>query len=162
MLLRTFVIALCIFGAAVFASAQNTASLTADEKPTYDETLAKRLGGNDNGMKNYVLVILKTGPKDASIKGTVRDEIFKGHMANIKRLGDEGKLALAGPFGDNDRTYRGLYIFNVSTVAEALKLAETDPAIKAGIFIIEATPWFGSAALMGVGETHKRITKTTP
>ena len=111
---------------------------------------------------DLVLVILKTGPKDASIKGTVRDEIFKGHMANIKRLGDEGKLALAGPFGDNDRTYRGLYIFNVSTVAEALKLAETDPAIKAGIFIIEATPWFGSAALMGVGETHKRITKTTP
>ena len=61
MLLRTFVIALCILGAAVFASAQNTASLTADEKPTYDETLAKRFGGNDNGMKNYVLVILKTG-----------------------------------------------------------------------------------------------------
>lgn len=161
MILRTFFTALCIVGAFTAASAQVIAA-RADEKPAYDEELAKRFGGDDNGMKNYVLVILKTGPKDASIKGADRDAIFAGHMANINRLADEGTLALAGPFGKNDRTYRGLFIFNVASVDEALKLAGTDPAVKAGVFVVEATPWYGTAALMGVGETHKRIAKQKP
>ena len=30
-------------------------------------------------------------------KGPERDEMFKGHFANMKRLAGEGKLALAGP-----------------------------------------------------------------
>ena len=161
MILRTFFIALCFIGACSAASAQVMAA-RADEKPTYDEELAKLFGGDDNGMKSYVLVILKTGPKDASIKGKDREAIFAGHMANINRLADEGTLALAGPFGENGRAFRGLFIFNVSSVDEALKLAATDPAVKAGVFIVEATPWYGTAALMGVSETHKRIAKQKP
>lgn len=161
MILRTFFIALCVIGACTAASAQ-VIGVSADDKPAYDEELAKRFGGDDNGMKNYVLVILKTGPKDASIKGKDREAVFAGHMANINRLADKGILALAGPFGENSRSYRGLYIFNVASVDEALKLAETDPAVKAGVFIVEATPWYGTAALMGVSETHKRIAKQKP
>ena len=139
-------------------------SQTADKpvNPKYDAELAKKLGGNDNGMKTYVMVILKTGPNDATIKGKEREDLFKGHMANIGRLADEGKLAVAGPFGKNDRTYRGLYIFNVTTVEEAQKIAETDPAVKAGIFVAEMTPWFGSASLMATPEIHKKISKANP
>ena len=37
--------------------------------PTYDPSLAKKLGADERGMKMYVLCILKTGPKDAEIKG---------------------------------------------------------------------------------------------
>jgi uncharacterized protein YciI len=125
----------------------------------YDAELAKRLGADERGMKNYVLCILKTGPKDGDIKGKERAEIFAGHFANISRLADEGKLAVAGPFGKNDRSYRGLYIFNVATVEEAEKLVVLDPAVKAGIFVPELTPWYGSAAMMVVSETHKRIEK---
>jgi len=32
-------------------------------KPTYDAALAKRTGADERGMRPYVLVILKTGPK---------------------------------------------------------------------------------------------------
>ena len=127
----------------------------------YDAELAKRLGGDDNGMKNYVLVILKTGPKDGEFKDKARLDMFAGHMANINRLADEGKLAVAGPFVKNDRQYRGLYIFNVKTVEEAQKLVETDPVVKAGILIAEMTPWYGSASLMATNELHKKITKPT-
>lgn len=132
------------------------------DKPVYDAELAKKLGGNDNGMKNYVLVILKTGPKDAEIQGKERVDLFAGHMANIGRLADEGKLAVAGPFRENDKGYRGLYIFNVATVEEAKQIAETDPALKAGIFIVDLTPWLGSASLMATPEIHKRIEKPKP
>ena len=131
----------------------------AAQAPTYDAELAKKLAADERGMKMYVLCILKTGPKDAEIKGKERDEIFAGHFTNIGRLADEGKLAVAGPFGKNDRTWRGLYIFNVPTVEEAEKLVVLDPAVKAGVFVYELTPWYGSAAMMTVTETHKRLQK---
>jgi uncharacterized protein len=128
----------------------------------YDAELAKKLGGNDNGMKTYVVCILKTGPNDATIKGKEREEIFAGHMSNMQRMADAGQLAIAGPFGKNDKTFRGLYVFNVATVAEAEKLVVSDPAVKAGVFVADMTPWFGSASLMATPEIHKRITKPTP
>ena len=131
----------------------------AADPPAFDAELAKRLGADDIGMKMYVLCILKTGPKDAEIKGEERKKIFDGHFANIARLGDEGKLAVAGPFGKNDKAWRGLYIFNVPTVEEAEKLVVLDPAVKAGVFVPEMTPWYGSAAMMIIPETHKRLQK---
>jgi uncharacterized protein YciI len=132
--------------------------LTAGEQ-AYDPELAEKLGADERGMKMYVLCILKTGPKDAEVKGDARKEIFAGHFANIGRLANEGKLAVAGPFGTNDRSYRGLYIFNVTTIEEAEKLVMLDPAVKAGVFVPELTLWYGSAAMMAIHETHKKIEK---
>ncbi len=140
-----------------------TTLLSAEEpartKPAYDPELAARLGGDERGMRMYVLCILKTGPKDGEIKGKEREEIFAGHFANITRLADEGKLAVAGPFGKNDKSYRGLYIFNVTTIEEAEKLVLLDPAVAAGVFVPDLTVWYGSAAMMVVSETHKKIEK---
>jgi uncharacterized protein YciI len=127
--------------------------------PPFDAELARKLGADERGMKTYVLCILKTGPNDAKVLGKEREEVFAGHFANIGRLAKEGKLAVAGPFGKNDRSWRGLYIFNVPTVEEAEKLVILDPAVKAGVFVYELTPWYGSAAMMMVPETHKRIEK---
>ena len=135
------------------------AAVAVAEEPAFDAELAKKLGADERGMKSYVLCILKTGPKDAEVKGDDRKAVFAGHFANIGRLADEGKLAVAGPFGKNDKSYRGLYIFNVATVEEAEKLVILDPAVKAGVFVYELTPWYGSAAMMVVTETHKKIEK---
>ena len=128
----------------------------------YDAELAKTLGADEFGMKNYVIVILKTGPRDVEFKGKERDTIFTGHMANIGRLAEDGKLAVAGPFGKNNKGFRGMFIFNVATVEEAQKLVETDPAVKSGILIADMTPWYGSASLMATPEIHKKISKASP
>ncbi len=140
--------------------------LAADEpKPaasTYDPELASRLGADERGMRLYVLCILKTGPNDATVQGRERQEVFAGHFANISKLASEGKLAVAGPFGKNDRSYRGLYIFNVATIEEAEALVVLDPAVKKGVFLYELTPWYGSAAMMIVSETHKKLEKPKP
>jgi uncharacterized protein len=157
--LRLFLVSMAFVLLASFSVSAQKSENPAVAVPAYDAELAKKLGGNENGMKNYVLVILKTGPKDADIKGKAREDMFAGHMANIGRLADEGKLAVAGPFGKNDKQYRGLYIFNVATVEEAQKLVETDPVVKAGMMIAEMTPWYGSASLMATPDLHKKITK---
>ena len=127
--------------------------------PSYDAELAKKLGADERGMHMYVLCILKTGPRDAEIQGEARKEIFAGHFANITALANEGKLAVAGPFGENDKSFRGLYIFNVPTIAEAEALVVRDPAVKAGVFVPDLTLWYGTAALMVVPETHRKIEK---
>jgi uncharacterized protein YciI len=145
---------LCVLSMA--AIAQEPAS---SKTPSFDPELARKLGADERGMKTYVLCILKTGPNDGKIAGKERDAVFAGHFANIGRLAKEGRLIVAGPFGKNDRSWRGLYIFNVPTVEEAEKLVILDPAVKAGVFAYELTPWYGSAAMMIVPETHKRIEK---
>ena len=132
------------------------------KNPNYDAALAKRLGADERGMKMYVLCVLKTGPKDAEFKGKERDDIFAGHFANITRLAGEGKLAVAGPFGKNDKTYRGLYIFNVATIEEAEKLVVLDPAVKAGVFVPELTLWYATAALMEINRIHSTLTPYQP
>ena len=130
---------------------------------SYDETLAIELGADEYGMRQYVMVILETGPNDASITDPdTRAEIFKGHFENISALADSGQLVLAGPFIDPDKIKRGLYIFDVKTVKEAEALVLKDPAVEAGIFKPEFTPYYGSAALKTVNDIHKTISKESP
>ena len=147
---------LIVFG----LSSAGTAQTASKPNPNYDLELAKKLGADERGMKMFVLCILKTGPKDAEFKGKERQDIFAGHFANINKLANEGKLAVAGPFGKNDKTFRGLYIFNVPTIEEAEKLVVLDPAVKAGVFVADMTLWYGSAALMGTNDIHRKISKT--
>ena len=154
-----FVLVAVVTLAGLSASAQTTEKT---QKPKYDAKLAKKLGADEYGMKSYVFVILKTGPNDAKYKNKEREEMFAGHFANIQKMAADGKLAVAGPFGKNDRAYRGIFILNVATVEEAQKLVENDPTVKAGILIAEMTPWYGSASLMATPEIHKKIAKQNP
>ena len=125
----------------------------------FDENLAKSLGADDYGMKQYEFCILKTG-SNTTASEKERNDYFKGHMENIQRLASEGKLAVAGPFMKNDKNYRGIFVFNVATVEEAKVLVESDPAVQGKIFEYELTPWYCSAALMKVNEIHQSIQKT--
>jgi uncharacterized protein YciI len=125
--------------------------------PEYDEALAQSLGADDLGMRSYVLVILKTGPNRIA-DGPERAEMFRGHFANMTRLADEGKLALAGPLDGVDG-WRGLFVLAVSDLEEAKTLASTDPVIIKGEMVAEYHKYYGSAALMMVNDAHKRVAK---
>jgi uncharacterized protein YciI len=138
------------------ARAQNAAA--PPKAPAYDAWLARTLGADERGMRHYVLVILKTGPTKVPA-GAERDEMFKGHFANIERLAKAGTLAVAGPFGANDDGWRGLYLFAVKTVEEARALVASDPVVVKGEMVPEFHPWYGSAALMVVPETHDKLLK---
>ena len=130
----------------------------AQTKSTYDSVLAKKLGGNANGMKNYVMVILTTGTTEIKDK-KITDSLFSGHMNNIGLMAKEGKLAVAGPFGKNDLGYRGIFILNTNDVDEAKAMVANDPAVNAGLLAAVYLKWFGSASLMATPDIHNRITK---
>lgn len=89
---------------------------------------------------SYVFGLLVRGPKWTAAETEETKRLQEGHMANINRLAEAGKLVLAGPFFDGgDR--RGVFIFKVDTVEEAQALTETDPAVKAGRLKIELHRW---------------------
>jgi uncharacterized protein YciI len=124
----------------------------------YDSTLAKSFGADDYGMKTYVFVLLKSGSNNME-KGAARDSIFSGHIKNIRRLADEGKLVIAGPFEDNDKSFRGIFILNVKTIEEARELLKSDPAVHAKILDAELYGWYGSAAIGEYLKIQKSIEK---
>lgn len=126
----------------------------------YDSVLAKKYGADKYGMKKYIFAYLKQGPNRNQDSAEVA-QIQKGHMENINRLADEGKLVLAGPFFD-DTEIRGIFLFDVETLAEAEALINSDPAVKSGRLIMELHPWYGSAGLKAVTEIHRKISKENP
>jgi uncharacterized protein YciI len=124
---------------------------------SYDAAYAERLGADDYGMKSYVMAFLKRGPnrdRDSSESAALQ----RAHLQNIGRLAEAGKLVLAGPFMDTGEL-RGIYVFDVPTVAEAEALTATDPAIQAGSLVMELKSWYGSAALLEINNLHRRLEK---
>jgi len=130
-----------------------------EKSSIYDEKLAKSLNADERGMKKYVFCILKTGSNTTATKEETQ-KLFEGHMNNIGRLAKEGKLVVAGPFMKNDRNYRGIYIFNASTIEEAKEFVSTDPAVQSKLLEAELTMWYGSAALQETLKIHEKIDKS--
>ena len=131
----------------------------AQHNPDYNKSLADSLGSDERGMKMYQLVLLKTGPVAIADKDSVK-QIFAGHMQNISKLVKDGYLVVAGPFGKNDRQYRGLFILKAKNKEEAEKLLMTDPAIKSGLLAYDLLDWYGSAALPMYLPYSEKISKT--
>ncbi len=122
---------------------------------TFNPEKAKAFGADEYGMKKYVMAFLKTGP-NRNLSQEEINELQMSHLENIDKMADEGKLVLAGPFFGKGEL-RGIYIFNVNTIAEAEELTNSDPAIKAGSLKMELMEWYGSAGLVGLNEVHKSL-----
>lgn len=136
-------------------------SFAQEKNPAYDSTLAVKLGGDAYGMKSYVFVILKTGSFKTEDKELI-NKSFEGHMANIEKLVAEKKLIVAGPFGKNQLNYRGLFIFDMTSIEEVKVLVNQDPAVKIGLLDAEYIPWYGSAALPEYLPASDKIWKEKP
>ncbi len=96
-------------------------------------------------IQAYWFVMLMRGP-NRSHDSVTAAELQKGHMANINRLYNEGKLKVAGPFADG-KEWLGIFIFDASapgckTKEEIEALLKTDPAIAAGRLSYDVRPWW--------------------
>jgi uncharacterized protein len=91
-------------------------------------------------MKQYFFVMLTKGP-NRSQDSTTAANLQKGHMDNMGKMAKEGKLIVAGPFGD-DGEWRGIFILDCATKEEAEALVKADPAIQAGRLGYEIRPWW--------------------
>ena len=94
----------------------------------------------EDNIRQYWFVMLLKG-SNRTHDSTTAARLQEGHMANITKLYMEGKLKVAGPFGDNGN-WRGLFIFDCATKEEVEQLLLADPAIAAGRLAYEIHPWY--------------------
>jgi uncharacterized protein YciI len=98
-------------------------------------------------MDHYIMVFLYRAPNRPNIPEAESNKIQEGHMANIRHMGEIGKLLLAGPFEDNG-DLRGLFLFKPGvSIDEVKKLVDADPAVKAGRLRYEIHPWFAAKGI---------------
>ncbi|WP_276875877.1 YciI family protein [Chryseobacterium joostei] len=156
MISKTLLIASLLTSTLYFGQEKKT------EKPKFNQELATSLGADQYGMKAYTIVMLTTGSAKIEDK-TQMSTLMKGHMTNIGKLANEGKIIVAGPFLEkNKENYRGMFIFNTKSKEEAEQWVKTDPAVQAGVFSYEIFPWYGSAALPLYLKHHEEISKENP
>ncbi|MBN1203719.1 MAG: hypothetical protein JXB05_02190 [Myxococcaceae bacterium] len=143
--MRPTLLALLLVACSTGCASGKAAQATAPEPPR-----------KEFSMRTYYIAFLRRGPAWTAEKTPESIAAGQGHMANIQRLADCGKLLIAGPFdvGPNPPAdaLAGLFIFDVPTLEEALALSQTDPAVKAGRFTLEVMPWYGPAGLTYDGD----------
>ncbi len=92
-------------------------------------------------MKRYVFMLLDAGP--TPVDSATEVGLQQGHLNHLNKLAEEGKLIVAGPF-EGGGNHKGLLIFDVETVEEALKLEADDPKVEAGRLQMNAFYWWGA------------------
>lgn len=93
-------------------------------------------------MKRYVFMLLNEGPKRDHDSVTVA-KIQEGHMKHINEMAKTGKLAIAGPF-ENGGKHRGILIFDVDSISQAIRMESTDPAVVSGRLEMQAIYWWAA------------------
>lgn len=105
------------------------------------------------GMRTYYMALLYRGPGWTAEASPETIELQERHLANIDRLVASGKMILAGPFyppvGDDPLV--GLFLYDVSTMAEAVELANSDPSVRAGRLRVEVLTWYGPVGITWQG-----------
>src|SRR6478752_5063819 len=115
---------------------------SADIYPKDKSNAAKSTSRPEDQISRYWFVMLTSGSNRTQDSITAV-KIQEGHMANINKLYYEGKIKVAGPFGDNGN-WRGIFILDCETKEEVEKLLTTDPAISSGRLSFEIHPWYTS------------------
>jgi uncharacterized protein YciI len=94
-------------------------------------------------FESFQLVLLKRPAEPAEYPPEKLEEIQRGHLGYLERMGREGHMVAAGPFGDQaDESLRGLALYRVGSVERARELAEGDPAVRAGRLEVEVMTFY--------------------
>lgn len=91
--------------------------------------------------KKYCLRIYKAGPYRNQPEDEA-EQIQTAHQRYLFQLRAEGKLVINGPVM-NDPELKGIGIFYTTDKDEVKRLADRDPAVKAGRLVYEIYEWFG-------------------
>lgn len=94
-------------------------------------------------LESYELVMLYRGKNPPTLTEAEGQRLQEAHLGHLRKMAEAGKMVVAGPLDDQpDQTLRGLCLYRVGSLAEARRLAQEDPAVKAGRLRVEVMTWY--------------------
>ncbi len=137
---------------ALFAGTAGAQESSPGAAPKDKPTRAK--AAHQMEFEKHYLVILRRGPSWTPEVTREVERIQSEHLAHLHRMAESGKLVIAGPCGEQeDPAFRGMCLYKTETLAEARRLAEEDPAVKAGRLQVEVMAWFTEKGYMTFPKT---------
>lgn len=91
-------------------------------------------------LSAYYICLLRKGPAWATEESPELEQLQKRHVAYNQHLRETGKTIASGPINDTS-DIRGFSIFRTATLEEAQALAEADPGVQSGRYIVELHRW---------------------
>lgn len=87
------------------------------------------------------VVFLRRGVDPPDLSEEESTALHHAHLAHLAELGRRGLIAANGPLLDqSDENLRGMSVYTVGP-DEARRLAEQDPAVRAGRFRVDVARW---------------------
>jgi uncharacterized protein len=91
----------------------------------------------------YELVLLRRPEDRAEIDDMTAERLQGQHLGHFAAMKRAGHLKVAGPLDDQpDDSWRGICLYQVGSLEEARRLAELDPAVRAGRFTVDVMSWY--------------------
>ncbi len=113
-------------------------------------------------MRLYYLFLLKKGPTWSPEETPEIAALQDAHLANLRRLGEMGKLVINGPLLDSFATsgeIRGIGVLKTDSLAEAQELISTDPMVKVGRLVFELHAWMVDKNILPKNFKAKNLTE---
>jgi uncharacterized protein len=94
-------------------------------------------------LEAYELVLLRTPENAPPYDDAGLERIQAEHLAYHARLRESGQVVTNGPVRDQpDVSLRGLTFYRTGSLQESRRLAEADPAVRAGRLTVEIMTWY--------------------
>lgn len=107
----------------------------------------------------YQLVLLVRPPDQPVLDDDAAKALGLQHLGHFRKMHAAGYLRVAGPIDDDDEI-AGICLYQADSLERAQRLAEDDPAVAAGRFIIRAMTWYTQRGALDFGEGLYQSTPT--
>jgi uncharacterized protein YciI len=91
-------------------------------------------------LDTYYICLLRKGPQWTTEESPESDALQESHLTHTLKLWRSGKTIAAGPIND-ESDIRGFSVYRTAKLDEAVALANADPGVQAGRFIVELHVW---------------------
>jgi len=94
-------------------------------------------------LEAYELVLLRRPADALPYDEATLERIQSEHLAYHRSLREAGHVVTNGPVVDQpDESLRGLTFYRTGSLEEARRLAEEDPAVRAGRLAVDVMAWY--------------------
>jgi uncharacterized protein YciI len=100
-------------------------------------------------LEAFELVLLRRPPTAPTFDEGTLERIQGEHLAYHAALRERGQIVTNGPVRDQpDESLRGLTFYRTGSLDDARRLAEADPAVRAGRLAVDVMWWYCPAGTM--------------